>query len=350
MFARRKPTNKGRESHTDVGCDTGCFMFVEPYEGKTRMNDKEFVREYGKNPSKCIRCVNPWFGSGRVVIEDSGFALVPCAKGLAEHGLFMIGNVNGASTGFPKAWLRSQLKERGDRACASSNIKLGNGDEWSLLVAADIDNPPMCLLGTTGTTNMGEDHVKPYNVLKADGSTEVRKAVLTQWSIHNTYKKNFNAIYIHNSKRHGGNCFEDTLKTHKWWLREFQVMMRMPQVNAYLLWKKIKPGEGSCNPDLLRRRLCWKMMYNPTLMREIGEAVSLRARALPPTCYLVKCPIMGKHGRPERRRCKYCFNNTMWSCACAPCTSGMDEEARKGVMWICSASENPDCFANYNAG
>jgi hypothetical protein len=91
MFVGRKPTNRGRESHTTADCDTGCIVFVEPYEGKHRMANKEFVDEGGKNLSKCSRCVKPWFGSGRCVIADAGFASIKCAEGLAEHGLYMIG-------------------------------------------------------------------------------------------------------------------------------------------------------------------------------------------------------------------------------------------------------------------
>ena len=50
MFVGRKPTNRGGESHTTADCDTGCIIFVEPYEGKHRMANKEFVNEWGKSP------------------------------------------------------------------------------------------------------------------------------------------------------------------------------------------------------------------------------------------------------------------------------------------------------------
>jgi hypothetical protein len=154
MVVGRKPTNPGRESHTTADCDTGCIIFVEPYEGKHRIANKEFVDELGKNPSKCIRCVKPWFGYGRCVIADAGFASIKCDEGLAEHGLYMIGNVKGASTGFPKKWMLDQLHVRGDRVCAS--FKTSSGQEWTLLAAGDKGKQPMTLLGTVGTNNKGE--------------------------------------------------------------------------------------------------------------------------------------------------------------------------------------------------
>ncbi len=69
------------------------------------MQGKEFVADYGANPAKALRCVKPWFRSGRCVILDSGFASLKCVKGMAEYGLFTIGNVKSAHVGFPKTWL-----------------------------------------------------------------------------------------------------------------------------------------------------------------------------------------------------------------------------------------------------
>jgi hypothetical protein len=66
------------------------------------MQDKEFVSGYGAKPAKAMRCVKPRLGSGRCVILDSGFASLKCVKGMAEHGMFAIGNVKTAHNGFPK--------------------------------------------------------------------------------------------------------------------------------------------------------------------------------------------------------------------------------------------------------
>jgi hypothetical protein len=179
------------------------------------MANKEFVDEWGKKPSKCIRCVKPWFVSGRCVIADAGFASIKCAEGLAEHGIYMIGNVKGASKGFPKKWMLDQLHVRGDTVCASSSFKTSCGQEWTLLAAGDKDKQPMTLLGTAGTSNMGAAMQRANSVLKADGTFKVMKFVLEQWAIHSVYRRNFNAIDMHNFKRQGPTCFEDTWKTHR---------------------------------------------------------------------------------------------------------------------------------------
>ena len=261
MFVSRKPTDRGREMHSTADCETGCCIFVEPYEGKERMAKKEYVTEYGKNPTKAIRCVKPWFNTGRLIFLDAGFASVVCAKGLAEHGLYMIGNVKTGHAGFPKQWLISKIPNRGDRVCATATLTLGDGQEWELLAAGDKDKQPMCLLGTAGTSTMGEPMVRKYSTQRADGTIGCIERTLEQWNIHALYRHFFNVIDMHNAKRQGGTSFEDAWKTHRWWLRDFQILFGMSEVNAYLLWRKFKPHEGSCDPDFFRRRLAMQMFY-----------------------------------------------------------------------------------------
>jgi hypothetical protein len=141
----------------------------------------------------------------------------------------------GANTGFPKKWMLDQLHVRGDRVCASSSFKTSSGQEWTLLTASDKDKQAMSLLGSVGTSNMGEAMQRTYSVLKADGTFEVMKFVLVQWAIRSIYRRNFNAIDMHNSKRQGATCFEDTWKTHRWWIREFQMLIGMSEINSFLL-------------------------------------------------------------------------------------------------------------------
>jgi hypothetical protein len=140
MVVKRKSTPVGRESHTTANCDTGAIIFVEPYEGKLKMQIKEFVGTYGAiNPAKALRCVKPWFGSGRCVILDSGFASLKCAKRKAENGLFMIGNVKTTHVGFPKVWLLKNAPDRGQRSSATTSFQNSTGETWSVLGACDWD-------------------------------------------------------------------------------------------------------------------------------------------------------------------------------------------------------------------
>ena len=186
----------------------------------------------------------------------------------------------------------------------------------------------MTLLGNAGTSNMGEAMQRAYSVLKADGTFEVMKFVLEQWAIHSVYRRNFNAIDMHNSKRQGPTCFEDTWKTHRWWIREIQMLIGMSEINAFLLWKRFKPGQHQCSPDFFRKMLVHEMMYHPIRMREIGERHALRSHRPVDSHHLLLNPVGETlRGRCKRRRCRYCSKRRStiahvalgWrdSCACS---------------------------------
>jgi hypothetical protein len=315
------------------------------------MTQKEFVREYGKNLAKAIKCVKPWFGSGRLVILDAGFASVKCAQGLAENGLYMIGNVKMAHSDFPKAWLLSQVPQRGDRACAIATLKLANGQEWEMLAAADRDKQPMALLETAGASTMGEAMVRKYSTQRADGTIGTKDMTLEQWVIHSLYRKNFNWIDMHNAKRQGGTSFEETWKTKRWSVRDFQMLMGMSEVNVYLLWKSFKPGEAGCDPILFRRRLAWQLLHHPAWLKEKQENVQLRSAPDAKVHYLVKNPMkkMGL-GRHERWTCRYCPRKTMWSCYCCHTVDGMPDDLKAGVTFVCNPSQSPQFFEKHSRG
>ena len=343
MVVARKPTPVGRESHTTADGDTSCIIFVEPYEGKERMQHKEWVQEWGKAPATAMRCVKPWMGTGRLVIADAGFASLKLATGLAEHGTYLIGNVKGGHSGFPKAWLLEQVPERGCRAAASTTILTSAGETWEVVAAADRDKQPMVVIGTAGTTSMGEELVRHFTVIRSDGTFHVRSASLEQWDIHATYRKHFNAIDKHNSKRQGGSSFEDSWKTHKWWVRDFQMLFGMSEVNAFLLWRKFRPGGQGHSMDFFRRRLAHQLLHNHIRRAELGEGMNLRD--LGGNQHVVQLNgAKTRDGKTYRGTCSYCNKRTVWSCSCAPCLDGMSKHDRAQCMYLCSFTQNPECF------
>jgi hypothetical protein len=102
------------------------------------VKDKELVSTYGANHAKALRCVKPWFGSDRCVILDSGFASYKCIRGMAENGMYVIGNVKYAHVAFPKVWLKQNAHVRGERSCDSTSFKTAVGETWSVLGACGI--------------------------------------------------------------------------------------------------------------------------------------------------------------------------------------------------------------------
>ena len=344
MHVPRKPTDTGREGHTTACVESGLLIFYEIYEGKEKMEDKEYVREWGKNPAKAMRCVKNWFHSGRLVLVDSGFASVELAQGLAENGLFMIGNVKTAHAGFPKAWLNGQVTQRGDRAIASADLPLQDGSMVSLLAAADKDKQPMSLLGTAGTSGEGASKIRKFTTIRADGTYFVREASLHQMHIHERYRAGFNALDKHNAYRQGSSSFEGSWHTHRWWIREYSALLGMSEVNAWLAYRRFVPGQGSLSYSRFRRKLCYQLLNHPKHMEE--EAMQTRSMAYTEgEHHKVLALGKGPSGAQLQRQCSFCTSRTKFYCSCTP----MEGPGGRGIYFCCIRT-NPQCYQKHRDG
>ena len=326
MHVPRKPTETGREGHTTACTESGVLVFYEIYEGATRMEAKEYVAEWGKNPAKALRCVENWFRSNRLVLVDSGFASVELSRALAENGMFMIGNVKSAHTGYPKDWLLSQVPIRGARAVCSAELTLSDGSTVSLLAAADRDKQPMALLGTGGTSGEGNPKVRNFTTIRADGTYFVREATLNQMHIHEIYRSGFNTLDKHNAYRQGGNSFEGSWHTQKWWVREYAGLLGMSEVNAWLAYRRFVPGAGDLSYAMFRRKLCFKLLHHP---KHLEEQMRTRARDVEASnIHRILRLGPGITGAQRLQKCCYCPKRTQFYCACTPL------EGKKG-MFVC---------------
>ena len=313
MHIARKPAPDERKGHTVADIETGCIIRYEIYEGKALMADKEYVKDLGAGAATAMRLTSPWRKSGQIVILDSAFASMKAAKALAGVGLFMIGNVKTAHTGFPKQWLNSKVSQRGERACAMHSFTV-NGQQWGVLAAIDKDKQPMSLIGTAGTTNMGNTLTRHFTVRYSNGDWQTKTAHLDQWHIHELYRFNFNAIDKHNAKRQGGTSFEHTWKTYSWWVRDFQVLFGMSEVNSFILRNKFKPGQEGTTLTHFRMQLCHQMLANKWIMaeREAASATRVIQAEADVEHELVSC---------DRGRCRICGRITRWRCMCGPIPS-----------------------------
>ena len=70
--------------------------------------------------------------------------------------------------------------------------------------------------------------------------------------IHQLYRACCNAVDKHNSKRQERASFQDTWKTHKWWLRDFQMLFGISEVNAYLLYTKFRKDSNNMSIEGFR--------------------------------------------------------------------------------------------------
>lgn len=350
MHVPRKPTPVGRETHTAADVETGVIIWSELYEGKDRMADKEFVAEYSKSSALALRCSKPWFNTGRTLILDSGFASLLCAKACANNGLYMIGNVKTGHRGFPRKWLLEHAPERGARSFASSQFTSKSGETWSVLAACDKDKQPMALIGTAGTTTMGETLFRMFTVVRGNGSFQTHSATLEQMDIHASYRRSFNAVDMANSKRQRGTSFEDTWKTHKWWVRDFQMLFGMSEVNAFLLMRHFKPGCDTMSFSKFRSRLVHQMLRHTTTLLERREGRLFHGQATSETSMRhAPCVNPTDPGKAKARqvRCRMCGEQTYYHCVCMPPPK---KGSRSGHFGICSARVKPECLAKHMQG
>ena len=174
---------------------------------------------------------------------------------------------------------------------------------------------------------------------------------MAQWEIHEKYRQHFNAIDKHNSKRQGPLSFEDIWKTHKWWLREFQMLAGMSEVNALLLWRRFKPGEEMRDASLFRRRLAYSLLNHSVRLVEREESLALsRSRRHGivggPEHFVVLNPL-GTRNRNKRLHCRFCDKKSAYSCACSPFVAGMNP---RDAMAICSDRQGGRCMLRHREG
>lgn len=133
----------------------------------------------------------------------------------------------------------------------------------------------MALSGTAGTSLEGDTLYRKFTTIRSDGSYNICEASMKQDHMHEIYRKYFNTLDKHNSLHQGAACFEQTWKTHRWWIQEFQMLWGITEVNAWLLYKIYTHGGDNLSFSAFRRRLCGQMLEHPTIARD----GALRARA-----------------------------------------------------------------------
>lgn len=101
-----KPRGVGAEMKAACDGESNIMLQLEIMEGAERQKLKKYHTDCGSGTSITMRLCDPWKGTGRTVIADSAFSSVKTLQSLHEElGLFFIGMVKSASTGYPATYL-----------------------------------------------------------------------------------------------------------------------------------------------------------------------------------------------------------------------------------------------------
>ena len=93
--------------------------------------------------------------------------------------------------------------------------------------------------------------------------------------------------------------------------RDFQVLFGMSEVNSFILWNKVKPGQEGTTLTHFRMQLCHQMLTYKWIMaeREAASATWVIQAEADVEHELVSC---------DRGRCRMCVRITQWRCAWWP--------------------------------
>lgn len=159
----------------------------------------------------------------------------------------------------------------------------------------------------------------------------------------------------HNSKRQGGASFEDTWKTHKWWLRDFQMLFGISEVNAYLLFTKFKAANMSM--EHFRRVLVHQILHHPLVMMEREQGVitrALSARSERTGGHILQMCSDKVPGKMYNFQgcCVFCKMKVSTFCGCgaSPDLSKTSHKRCRDTVFVCSAVTKRDCFERHLRG
>ena len=229
----RKPVGIGLEFKSTSDPITGVLLLLEIAEDKHLMLNKEYADTFKKHVAMVLRLVKPWFGTGRIVHGDSGFASFHTATALLSKGLHFTGPVKTAHSLFPKKALRDAVtdKPKGTMVWATTTV----GDN-KVLAMSHVDKTIKTFISTNGSSAPGEAHERTYYSIR-DGVETKCVQLIPQALLLNRFFKAAKSIDVHDHYRQGGLALEKARKTKNWKRRVHDTVHGMIEVDAFLLWK-----------------------------------------------------------------------------------------------------------------
>ena len=120
----RKPRPIGNEFKNVCDSRSMVVLNMELYEGKKYMKTKEWVGDFGDTCATTLRLMDPWKGSGRIVVGDIWFGSVNTVTELMiQNGLYANMLVKTAHKNYPRELLDENTIERGEWTSLSGENK-----------------------------------------------------------------------------------------------------------------------------------------------------------------------------------------------------------------------------------
>ena len=274
MVVPRKPHPFGNEWHTICCGISGILFYVEIVEGKDRPPElpNPNANKMGNTVNLLLRMCSTIFGTGRIVILDSGFCVLKGIIELAKKGVYA-----GAQIKKRRYWPKYVPGDVIDRHFAGAAVGESNGVRgemegvpYNIFTLNEADYTSK-IMATYGSLEVDESQKKTsrYETLP-DGTKKKHEFRYTEpFANHMAHRHH---IDDHNNLRHQQPSIEETWKTQTWENRVFAFLLAVTEVNVFKYFIHfVWGGKEKMTLHKFRKELALDLIYNNAIMQELGE-------------------------------------------------------------------------------
>ena len=234
MCVPRKPRPFGNEYHTICCGISGILFKMQLVEGKDRPKELSSPPKNKKTTSLLLDLCKDLYGTGKVVVLDSGFCVLEGLIALKKLGVFAHAVIKKRRYGpkyIPGDEIEEHMKEKkfGEVDCLKGTL---DNEPYNVYCMKEPDYV-MKLMATYGSLTHHDGETKNIRWV-GDEKNEFK--YLKPYSDHYKYR---HMVDDHNNLRHSAPSFEDTWATHRWPNRVFAFLLAVTEVNIFL-WLRYK--------------------------------------------------------------------------------------------------------------
>ena len=263
MYVPCKPHPMGNEYHS-ICCGMSEIMYaIELVEGKDEPEErknKKFSGD-GKTAGLLLRLCEGIFGTGKVVVLDSGFCVLQALVELKKMGVYASALVKKRQY-WPKYVDGDAIAAHFEGKAVGTTERLPgvlDGEKFDLFAMKD-EGYVMTIMSTYGSLMVKDNQKESVRALSNDetGNFKYTEVIANHFDFRG-------AVDFHNSKRHDcgtkhGLSLEETWRTTNWTLRVFSFVLAITEVNAFLAYRYYSGYSGTQLE--FRKRLAHDMIYN----------------------------------------------------------------------------------------
>ena len=305
-----------------------------------RITKKKF-EEHGPTAGSLLRLCQGIFGTGKVVILDSGFCVLAALMQLLNYGTHALALVKKR-----RHWPRHirgdfinahfEDKKVGEVDCLPGTL---SGSPFKVVVQKE-PNYNIIMMTTHGTLGPCDNNKKIQHRTLDTG----KKVEFFYTEVVGNHYAFRNCIDKSNAKRHdcgtkAGISLENAWKTTRWPCRAFACIVASSDVNGYCGWNYFGAGEDE-EQMLHRKHLARELIMN-NVVHDTSVARGIRRRPIT-ECQLIGAP---KYKKFIDGRWRKHFNNPYQQIKC--CTP----DCPRKVRTVCTCSKEHfrcnDCWFNH---